>query len=712
MRTLLVAAAFAVFAATALASQRGNADQCAGYMSCSACVRDFLCGWCSEPTVGPNNVTGAQCAGSNPNGTNPFTCNGIFSTITCRQGYQCNQNNFTCELAPPGQGVSKAVCDAKCTNHGQVYLCNNKTKACYEVPPGTPGATSAAICDPECAHPSPNPNPPPPPTNVTLYACNFTSGQCAPAPVGKGSSQSACQATCKKTGKDKYMCNKFLQKCTKLPPGVPGGHSLQQCDLQCNPPPVPGPPPALLGGNFRGIRIDNGYSTAPSTTIGIGEGDLQIPNATTVILRTVTPGNVRVYNVGTPSHISGSSDNEMWVTITSGPATGDVFKLISVTSQLPGPETTFTVFAISGPNGPTPTSITAAMSGSDGQQVFAAGSCLSQACVFRNLNPGLGARGAAVAAAMRKLVTKKKARLAATLSVGGSIGDAVRIAAGVSKPRKNSGLQGMAFNDSCSQHAQSCQTCISCRYCGWCSNNVTYKDGSEGTQCAGPHDNTTNFVCTGRYSTFACTTGYACDNTTWQCVPVAVGNGIPYADCKLGCEPTPAPPPPQAQYVCNVTSKQCFPCNETHCPGSMPRGACPSACANPKKGPHANLIGIWRGLRIEHGYPVVGEYETVFDNRTASFYVNNVYAYKANITSFGADVMLFKILDGQYQGWSFGATYQLSTQYNGLYTQMTFAKGVLGQAFPSSYDEAMITAGMKEWIYVKCEQAPCSFVQP
>jgi len=164
-------------------------------------------------------------------------------------------------------------------------------------------------------------------------------------------------------------------------------------------------------------------------------------------------------------------------------------------------------------------------------------------------------------------------------------------------------------------------------------------------------------------------------------------------------------------YTCNTTTKQCVKCNMTHCPGEMPLGQCEAACTNPKPGPHGNLIGVWRGVRIQELY-AVGEVEAVFDNTSATFYADGVLQYKANITSLGADLMILDILTGQWAGWKISAIYQSGTQFNSLYEFITFAKGIPGQAPPSDYKEAMYTPPMEEYVYAKCLSTECKFNTP
>lgn len=645
-----------------IASVAFAADHCSPYTTCQACISEPLCGWCSEDVVYPGNITGAQCAGFNANGSNPFVCNGIYSTDQCVQGYVCNQSSYTCELGTPGQGNTLAQCEATCINQGQVYLCNTTTHQCVQVPSTEPNNGSYAVCQALCANPSHHPSsssPGPSPTPQSLYACNFTSGQCQQAPAGKGEALSVCEQQCSKTNTS-YMCNTFLQKCIKLPPGVKGD-TLAQCENACQVKPNPGPPSQLVG-LWRGIEINNDYV--------VGEYDLSI-NATTVVFIGRFGGSSTIATIiGTPFHIPQSSDLEMWIDVTSGPGAGQTIKSISDQSGEAGPETTFMTTAMGAPGGDVPSSISSAMTTST-DAVFAFAKCLDQSCHF----------------ALPVGATPKKIQMEIP--------------------------KAMAFEDHCSQYGDSCADCIAHQYCGWCSVNVTYQDGSQGTQCAGFNgvNGSSAFVCAGRYSTTQCNNGYICNTTNYQCQQTTPGNGFPQAECEALCHPTPPPSPPQNMYTCNLTTHQCIKCNQTHCPGEMPLGQCESSCTNPKPGPHGNLIGVWRGIRIQNGYQT-GEVEAVFTNTSVTFYKAGAEQFTANITSLGADLMIMKIMSGTYQGWVQSAIYQSANQDNGMYMAITFAKGIMGQSPPGSYSQAMYTPGMEEYVYFKCNAEPCVFKTP
>lgn len=682
MRVVAIAAVCVLLASVTMAD-----DHCSPYSTCQTCISQPLCGWCSEPVVYPDGHVGTQCAGFNSNGSQPFMCNGIYSTEQCVQGYTCDLDNFECKLSAPGTGTSKADCEANCTNNGQIFLCNHTSKQCYQVPPGTPGALPHGPCEASCIHPSHHPaSPVPPPPPPALYSCNYTSGQCVNATAGHGSSKEVCEQSCQSDNNTKYSCNSFLHKCEPLPPGSPGGESKAQCDTSCAPPkPQPGPPNRFKTGLYRGVEVSQDYK--------MGEVDLDV-NTTSVTIVKMYANMATETITGEPYHIPGATNVELIIKLTSGPNAGQMIKTLAFTSGQPGPETNFIAMAFGAPGGDAPSSIHTAWV-TTGQAVYAFASCSVPQCIFSL--PSGGNNGT-------------QADPEDIIAVVEDIASGAILTATGRKSRTARKLRAKTVVDHCMQYGQSCEVCLSHQFCGWCSTNVTYKDGSEGTQCAGfnsANGSGSPFVCTGHYSTENCDEGYECDTTNYTCKMAAPGNGYPKAQCEALCKPTPPPTPPPAQYVCNTTLKQCFKCNKTHCPGSLPQGPCAAACTHPKHGPHANLIGEWRGIFIQPGYPNI-ECEVSFNNVSLSVFLNGQYRYTGNITSYGADAMKVDILDGRNKGWSYGATYQFASQDN-EYEMITMAKGILGQSFPSSYEEAMVTPGMEVLVLAKCQGMPCKF---
>jgi hypothetical protein len=642
------------------------ADPCVGIPTCTLCVAHPLCGWCSEDVVYPNGTTGGQCAGFQPGQANQFQCNGIFSTEQCFAGYLCDETDFICKLAAPGQGNTIQICEQNCTNNGQVYLCNHTTLKCHVVPSGTPGASSEAICEASCAHPSPHPAPPTSSKPSELYACNETTGTCDVAPAGKGEAKSVCEAECKKVNpNDTYLCNPGLKKCVKLPPGTPGGKSLAECEMECNPKPTPGPPPQLNNGFFRGIQIQNGYAT--------GVFDLVV-NTTIVTFVQLQGGKVKTTWTGTPGHYE-SSNIEMTITLTSGPDSGKVINTFSVFGTNT-PETKQLTMAMSAPGGAMPTSIKDAMTAGNGVTVYAFSQCNTPVCVFT-------------------LPAMARNRMR--------------------KPR-HMHRESIATPDDCAPYSANCSYCLSRPFCGWCSVDVVYEDGTQGKQCAGfntPNGSGPAWKCNGRYSTFNCSEGYECNHNTNQCDAAPPGNGMPLDICKQFCHATPPPTPSQPMALCNLTTMQCHPCpdNATNCPGSLPKDACEAQCSHHKHGPPSALIGIWRGIYIQNGYKRV-EVDVVFDNESATFVQAGEEPVKCNVTTLGSDVFIFKIMTGQYKTWTFAGMFQEAGQPEDLYETMTLAAGKLGQSAPTSFDGAMSTEGDEVYVLQKCSGAPCVFKNP
>jgi hypothetical protein len=686
MARFVLASAVAVLVALAVPAL---ADHCASAPNCQACVDRQYCGWCSTNTTLPDGSLSAQCAGFTPGQPYPFQCDGVFSIENCAAGYTCSQETFQCVSAGPGNGVPLSQCQANCTNNGQTYLCNKTSYQCYVVPPGTPNSASLEVCSQSCVKPdtataSASPashNPVPPPTTVALWGCNYTSGQCVPSTPGTGTSLSVCQQQCQK-GKVTYYCNPSTHQCLPLPPSTPSGLPLAQCEAICSPSPAPGPPPGFPVGLYRGLMISNGYKT------GVVYVDVR---DTTFTMVTMKGGRVESYLSGTPSHLPPSTENEhpniLEVTITS-PAryAGQTLATISDLTGLPGPETTFITMAYAAQLGsPAPQTVTGAMT-NPAQHVLALAKCQTPECKF-NL-PALPRGGDAVgAAATFRLLPHEVSE---------------------------TGRARSGFSDICSSYGQSCAVCLQQPTCGWCSTNVSYITGETGSQCAGFNTgtNTTAWVCNGEYSTLACAAGYTCNSTTAQCLVAPPGDGVPLQQCEAQCRVTMTPAPPQKQYVCNVTLKQCFACNRTSCAGGMPLAQCTAACQHPKPGPPSHLVGVWRGFYIQAGYRDV-EVAYVFKGKTLTAYRSGDKIFEASVISYGNNLLIIDYTSGRYKGFKRALLYQESSEVpNGLYESITLAEGKIGGSAPESFPPAMVTPGMGELVFYKCATAPCVFRAP
>ncbi|KAK3281735.1 hypothetical protein CYMTET_10489 [Cymbomonas tetramitiformis] len=132
------------------ADLKTEVDHCGAKLDCESCVKEDLCGWCSTPVVFHDGSTGPRCAGFDKNGSTHFTCNGIYSTEECIQGYECNTTSYTCDLAAPGQGVSKENCELQCKPAAETYVCNPVNFTCEKSTPGH--GTSKDLCEASCQH--------------------------------------------------------------------------------------------------------------------------------------------------------------------------------------------------------------------------------------------------------------------------------------------------------------------------------------------------------------------------------------------------------------------------------------------------------------------------------------------------------------------------------------------------------------------------------
>ena len=209
MRVLLICSLIVAIVTSA-------SDHCNNFHSCASCVASPFCGWCSSKVVYQDGAPGHHCAGFNKNASDPFVCNGIYSTKTCTRGYECDTTNYTCALSAPGTGVSKSQCESNCSDVGKTFVCNNSSHTCEVAPPGQ--GTSLPICEQQCsptqapashspashspashhpASPGPHSSPTPQPTVAPTFTCNTTTLKCHQAEPGEGTSKPVCEAACK-----------------------------------------------------------------------------------------------------------------------------------------------------------------------------------------------------------------------------------------------------------------------------------------------------------------------------------------------------------------------------------------------------------------------------------------------------------------------------------------------------------------------------------
>jgi len=200
---------------------QGQSDPCAQYTSCQTCAGINGCGWCSTPIEYNDGTFGPQCA--SPQYSQQFTCNGIYSTNQCLQGYLCDEAAGACRLAPPGQGVDFQTCNAACTVGpvSKVYGCVNGTKTCMVVPPGTPGAASRSQCEKQCETPP-----------AQVYKCSKTLSKCVQVPAGTpgAASKQVCEAIGCNGGT--YGCDLSSYTCS----AGSGNMSQSTCSNDCRPP--------------------------------------------------------------------------------------------------------------------------------------------------------------------------------------------------------------------------------------------------------------------------------------------------------------------------------------------------------------------------------------------------------------------------------------------------------------------------------------------
>ena len=671
-----------IIAVVAVAAVSASEGMCASATNCADCVAMPTCGWCSTNVQYSDGTQGPQCAGFGT-GSKPFVCPAIYSTEVCQRGWVCDATSDTCEQSAPGQGTTKAECEASCHNtQHHVYLCDLATHTCSIVPPGTPNSTSKAICLAVCSgKPTPKPGP-----VAHVYACNTSTWQCQVTTPGHGASKLVCDEQCSANASN-YICNYQTGSCVQVPPLTPNSVPLSVCQQQCSGvtpapiPPNPGPPPEYIG-LWRGVEIENNYV--------ICEWDILINNTIAIFTQSIN-GKATSFS-GVPYHIPNSPKLEMWVEVNTGVYSGLTVRTIGDTSGARGPETVFATMAMAAAGKAAPASIATAMT--DGtSKVFALEKCIpnEKFCVFTL--PSQSFQGK-IDAAVKKYANVIKSNSNAKKSA----------MTGVAKAKAT-------FTDACSQWDASCSTCLSHSLCGWCSVPVQYSDGSQGTQCAGFESaNSTSFVCPGHYSTLSCEVGYICTSDL-TCVATVPGDGMPYEVCVQTCKATPPPAPVPPQYTCDLTTKQCVPCPAANCPGEMPQNQCEQLCPHPYPGPTPDIIGIWRGVYIQQQYSI-GEVDFVFDMSGCTVYKDSVFYFHATIISLGSDVMLFTIDKGANAGHTFGTLYQRAQQDFGMYWQMTMAIGKLDGTFPGDFNTPMYSLGLQEVVLAQCLQAPCVFTPP
>jgi len=94
-------------------------DYCMNFTSCTPCITQDRCGWCSNNVIYNDGSIGRNCAGFNKDGgKKPFVCTGTFSSDMCTtepKTYECEPRSKKCILSPPGAGTDKKTCDLFCS---------------------------------------------------------------------------------------------------------------------------------------------------------------------------------------------------------------------------------------------------------------------------------------------------------------------------------------------------------------------------------------------------------------------------------------------------------------------------------------------------------------------------------------------------------------------------------------------------------------------
>lgn len=586
-RLVLLVVLVAALAATTAAT---SDDHCNEFMSCASCVASPFCGWCSTKVVYQNGAPGFQCAGFNQNGSNPFVCNGIYSTNTCVRGYQCNETTYECELAPPGAGVPQEQCESNCSTIGKTFICNNASHTCELAPAGegtslqecqqecvashapsssSPASSSPASSSPASSSPSSNSPSSPQPTSAPTYVCNSTSLQCTVAPPGHGTSLIVCQQNCKQSNNT----------------------------------------PSSLLGFWRTFPIDSFTKVA--------EYDLlfHLNNTVTIYTPTFT-SSCDVSTVG----------NDVWLSNCLSPEP-PLLKCLYETS-LAMPETFHAMLACNINGEPAPQDFNTALATPNVSVVFMSKCVPDGYCKFQPASNS----------SVQQHRREAKTQAIQTVSEG-------------------------TTTDPCSQYAANCSFCLSHELCGWCSANVIYDNGQTGTQCAGfnnnPHQKNP-FTCTGSYSTEMCLPGWVCEPVNQTCEPTIPGAGVPEQDCVASCKAQPGPP--------------------------------------------SQLIGKWRGLIIQQGYPV-GVLEVNINQTSISGMFDGQPLFSGTLKHLGGDVFV-TYTDGPNAGATIAGMF--SNDQNEVVEYIEIAFGGDNSNAPANYKEGMVPPN-SEFVLAKCSSSNCHF---
>lgn len=696
----------AVLAAVACAATAQ--DACGGFETCSDCVSNAFCGWCSPGAVVYKNGTGGRrCADQR---IPQWDCPGKYQTDTCEDGYRCDPtNNFTCAIAGPGEGVPKETCDAGCKHAAKVFGCNTTTYKCEEVEPGHQNDGGMEACTAACQ---------------VQYTCDKTTFTCKEARNGEAdtSPKDQCDAKCKKPDP--------LYKCNSKSGGIPGNFTCEEataeeggnekatCLEKCVAPKPEPVTPAFLKGLWRGVQINKGYAQ--------GEYDFDFgENKVTVTQPDKTKWEADVFQYMDPGAPADGIKAQVWLQFSAGPASGKTMKgkFDERVSGGDAPETQNVFLGFGKPgsdaDAKVPDDADAAMAGS-GMTAYVLAKCDPDKpnCEF---------------------TPQSWAQLSSHLET-----EAVTAAGGRQL------LSAAVGADACNSHS-SCTDCVGDDSCGWCSVPVVYKDGSPGAQCAGfdQAGSSSKWTCPAMYKRTDCG-DFLCDAGTFKCreaQPGEIGT-LTKSECENECKPVNntvyvcnqqsytceeappgtagadsgenceakciAPPPPPPLKKCNNETKTCEEgCHKGEA-GCIDGAVCDEQCSQKPSPPSpptppdpitpVAIRGIWRGVGIQNGYKF-GEWDVEITDSNATFKNSQSEVWTANVATGGGSPMTITPFDGPNVGKSINCLY---TQQEGVETtRMTLAMGLPGGATaPPDYDTAMTPAvGMAELYLVKCKDA-------
>jgi hypothetical protein len=283
-----------------------------------------------------------------------------------------------------------------------------------------------------------------------------------------------------------------------------------------------------------------------------------------------------------------------------------------------------------------------------------------------------------------------------------------------------------AAPDPCSP-IPTCIECVKHQFCGWCSTPVVFIDGSRGKRCAYQGENAKPFVCDGSYQTETCIPeAYKCDNTSFQCRPVAYGTGEEIESCLAKCFPT--------TYYCDKAKKQCIQtqlngtsfeeCNRTCIHGEKQytcdtekfecvpneKGSsmesCMSTCGKAHNITPDALPGKWRGIQINVGYKS-GEWKmTIGKDSTISIARPDKSVYAQGVLQQMENELWIQETDGVRRS-IFVNNQQPTVKI------LTWAVGNKGSPPPPDFDTAMKKGTPGDvFIFWKCvSESNCDFSQ-